>query len=144
METEAADAAEQEADTKSESDPNPNPNTNDTAEGTRADGTNGTNGSSSGGENALSQARTAAERYFDPDTIDILRFELKHHKPLGCTAEQSLVEEEDGSKHVFVSRVKAGGNAHGAGMREGDVVIGATGSFDDVVIVAGLGLEDGV
>ena len=110
-----------------------------TATAAETDGAQGINGDT--GSDPLAQARSAAERFFGPN-IDILQYTLQTHKPLGCTAEQSLVEEDDGSKHVFVSKVKKDGNAAKAGIVEGDVIIGVTGSFDDVMIVTGLGLED--
>ena len=37
---------------------------------------------------------------------DILDFVLEEHKPLGCSADESLADEPDGSKHVFVSKVR--------------------------------------
>ena len=33
-------------------------------------------------------------------------FELKNHKPLGCSVEESLASEQDGVKYVFVSEVR--------------------------------------
>jgi len=74
---------------------------------------------------------------------DILRFEMEEFKPLGCTAEESLFVREDGSKHVFVSKVVKGSNAKKAGFEVGDVIVGVSGSFEahDVVSVVGESLE---
>jgi len=90
---------------------------------------------------ALDQAKSASANLFGDEGVDVLEFELKQHKPLGCTAEESLVEGKDGATHVFVSQVKAEGNASKAGIKEGDVILAVTGSFEDVMVVAGLGLE---
>lgn len=80
----------------------------------------------------------AAASFEDAEELEFL---LLEHKPLGCTAEESLSVEEDGMKHVFISKVIEGGNAEKAGILVGDVVIGVTGTFDDIVNVAGLGIE---
>ena len=53
---------------------------------------------------AFEQAKASCEQLFGP-SVDVYEFELKEHKPLGCTVEESLVEEDDSSKHVFVSKV---------------------------------------
>jgi hypothetical protein len=68
-------------------------------------------------------------------------FEVKDHKPLGCSVEESLANESDGARYVFVAEVKKGGNAHKAGIRAGDVIVQLSGTFDEVVDVAGLGIE---
>lgn len=68
-------------------------------------------------------------------------FELKNHKPLGCSVEESLASEPDGVNYVFVSEVKAGGNAQKAGLKAGDVIVRLSGTFDEVVNVAGLGID---
>jgi len=70
-----------------------------------------------------------------------LTFTLDEHKPLGCTAEESLATGEDGAKHVFVSKVTDGGNADKAGVLVGDVIVGVSGSFEDIVEVVGSGLD---
>jgi len=70
-----------------------------------------------------------------------LTFTLDEHKPLGCTAEESLAMGEDGAKHVFVSKVTEGGNADRAGVLVGDVIVGVSGSFEDIVEVVGSGLD---
>jgi len=70
-----------------------------------------------------------------------LTFALNEHKPMGCTAEESLVKAEDGSKHVFISKVIQGGNADMAGVEVGDVIVGVSGSFEDVFEVIGTGLD---
>jgi len=60
---------------------------------------------------------------------------------LGCTAEESLAKGEDGAKHVFVSKVTEGGNADTAGLLVGDVIVGVSGSFEEIVEVVGVGLD---
>ena len=90
---------------------------------------------------AMDQAGLASSNLFGDEGVDVLEFELKSHKPLGCTAEESLIEGKDGAKHVFVSKVNAEGNAAKAGIKEGDVILAVTGSFEDVMVVAGQPLE---
>ena len=68
-------------------------------------------------------------------------FTLKNHKPLGCAVEESLADEPDGARHVFVAEVTEGGHAHRAGLRAGDVIVQLSGTFEEVCDVAGLGLE---
>jgi len=68
-------------------------------------------------------------------------FELKDHKPLGCSVEESLANEEDGAKYVFVAEMNNGGNAIKAGLRKGDVIVQISGTFDELVNVAGLGID---
>uniref|UniRef100_A0A7S1ZNQ0 PDZ domain-containing protein n=1 Tax=Trieres chinensis TaxID=1514140 RepID=A0A7S1ZNQ0_TRICV len=82
----------------------------------------------------------SAEDYFG-GMAEFMDFVLEEHKPLGCTAEESLADEVDGAKHVFVSKVVNGGNAEKAGVMVGDVIVGVSGTFDDTVDVAGLGLD---
>jgi len=83
-----------------------------------------------------------AQKYFlDLQPEQFLTFTLEEHKPLGCTAEESLVQAEDGAQHVFVSKVVSGGNADSAGLEVGDVITGITGSFDEIVEVIGAGLN---
>jgi len=71
-----------------------------------------------------------------------LTFTMEEHKPLGCTAEESLVPATDGATHVFISKVTEGGNADMVGIEVGDVIVGVSGSFDDVVVVVGSGLNE--
>mmetsp|Transcript_4388 Transcript_4388/g.7682 ORF Transcript_4388/g.7682 Transcript_4388/m.7682 type:complete len:304 (+) Transcript_4388:156-1067(+) len=69
-------------------------------------------------------------------------FKLKEHKPLGCSVEESLADEPDGAKYVFVAEVHKGGNAEKAGLRIGDVIVQLSGTVDEEVVdVAGLGIE---
>jgi len=75
---------------------------------------------------------------------DILDFVLEEHKPLGCSADESLADEPDGSKHVFVSKIVEGGNAEKAGIRLGDVFVGVSGTFggeNEVTLIVGQGLD---
>ena len=66
---------------------------------------------------------------------------LREHKPLGCSVEESLANEPDNAKYVFVADVVKGGYAARAGLREGDVIVQLSGTFDEVVDVAGLGID---
>jgi len=69
-------------------------------------------------------------------------FTLNEHKPLGCSVEESLaVETDENAKYVFVSEVKKGGNAAKAGLKEGDVIVQLSGTFDELIDVAGLGID---
>jgi len=79
--------------------------------------------------------KESAKLYFPRAEYFILT--LESHKPLGCTAEESLAIENDGAKHVFVSKVSEKGNAGMSGLQEGDVVVGLSGAFNDVVPVIG-------
>jgi len=70
------------------------------------------------------------------------QFTLNEHKPLGCSVEESLaVETDENAKYVFVSEVKKGGNAAKAGLKEGDVIVQLSGTFDELVDVTGLGID---
>ena len=82
--------------------------------------------------------------------IEIIEFELLEyeHKPLGCTAEESLdeslIEEWNLTSNppVFVSSLVEGGNAKKAGLIVGDVVLAVSGIFEDSIEdVHGLGLD---
>lgn len=68
-------------------------------------------------------------------------FILTEHKPLGCSVEESLADEPDNAKHVFVAEVTDGGNAAKSGIKVGDVIVQLSGTFDEVVNVAGLGID---
>jgi len=70
------------------------------------------------------------------------QFTLNEHKPLGCSVEESLaVETDENAKYVFVSEVKKGGNAAKTGLKEGDVIVQLSGTFDELIDVAGLGID---
>ncbi|KAG7346664.1 PDZ domain containing protein [Nitzschia inconspicua] len=69
---------------------------------------------------------------------EILTITMKDHRPLGCTIEESLNEEDD---YVFISKITEGGNADKAGLRVGDVVVGVTGLFGELTIVMDSGVE---
>jgi len=62
---------------------------------------------------------------------NIATIKLKEHKPLGLTIEESLDTNNDPSV-VFVSKLVQGGNAEKGGILLGDVLVGATGLFEDV------------
>mmetsp|Transcript_9686 Transcript_9686/g.22025 ORF Transcript_9686/g.22025 Transcript_9686/m.22025 type:complete len:266 (+) Transcript_9686:137-934(+) len=70
-----------------------------------------------------------------------MQIDLTEHKPLGCSVEESLAEEPNGEKYVFVVDVVEGGNAQKAGIKVGDVIVQITGTFDECVDVSGLGIE---
>jgi S1-C subfamily serine protease len=71
---------------------------------------------------------------------EIVTMELAEHRPLGCTVEESMDTENDPSI-VFVSKVVAGGNAEKAGIKVGDVLIGITGLFGEIMPVFQSGVE---
>lgn len=74
-----------------------------------------------------------------PDA-QILEIVLTEHKPLGCTVEESLGDTT--LKPVFVSKVVEGGFADLAGIKAGDVIVGATGIFGGLTNVLGKGIEE--
>eukprot|EP00535_Pseudo-nitzschia_heimii_P002226 CAMPEP_0197186764 /NCGR_PEP_ID=MMETSP1423-20130617/14562_1 /TAXON_ID=476441 /ORGANISM="Pseudo-nitzschia heimii, Strain UNC1101" /LENGTH=330 /DNA_ID=CAMNT_0042638165 /DNA_START=122 /DNA_END=1114 /DNA_ORIENTATION=+ len=51
---------------------------------------------------------------------------LPQHVPLGCTVEESLHEDDD---CIFISKLTKEGNAEGAGLEVGDVIVAVTGVF---------------
>jgi len=69
---------------------------------------------------------------------EILTFTLVDHRPLGCTVEESLNEQDD---YVFVSKVTPEGNAEKAGLLVGDVIVGLTGLFGGLTIVMDAGVD---
>ena len=78
---------------------------------------------------------------FELEGIEILKFELSEHKPLGCTAEESLSDSkeftpddmEDPLSPVFISGIVDDGNAMRAGLEMGDVILAISGIFQDSV-----------
>jgi len=83
---------------------------------------------------------------YHPDTSDrdLLTFTLHQFKPLGCTAEESLVTEvrKGGDfKYVFISNIVEGGNADKVGLEVSDVIVAVSGSFDDIIDTVGEGLD---
>ena len=98
---------------------------------------------------------------------ELVTLVIKDHRPLGCTVEESLAtptkSDDESSKTknivkindddddevvslddapaVFVSKVVEGGHAEQAGMEVGDVVIGVTGLFGNVMAVSGFDIE---
>lgn len=87
-------------------------------------------------------------------------YTLTNHKPLGCTAEESLYQggddtiddndnaqidfsNEDGSntKFVFISKLVPGGYAASVGLEVGDLIVGLSGTFDELEDVFGEGLD---
>ena len=71
---------------------------------------------------------------------NIAAIELKEHKPLGCTVEESLDTNNDPSV-VFVSKLVMGGNAEKAGVKVGDVLVGVTGLFGEMTPIWQSGVE---
>ena len=83
-----------------------------------------------------------SEHYSVDDKMDnVLSFDLEKFKPLGCTAEESLFELENGSKSVFIGKLVEDGNAQKAGLEVGDAIVAVSGNFNEVVDVFGLPLE---
>eukprot|EP00978_Attheya_sp_CCMP212_P005435 scaffold12193_cov51-Attheya_sp.AAC.1 len=76
----------------------------------------------------------------DDDSWIFLR---KWHGRIIVKTEESVAIDQQfpNAKFVFVSKIVDGGNAEKAGLQPGDVIVGISGTFDDVVPVAGLGLE---
>lgn len=81
---------------------------------------------------------------FDDDMAFLVPYELQEHKPLGCTVEETVVED---CNYVFVSKLVPGGLAAQAGLQVGDVLIatnailGGGESKDDLTIVVKSGVE---
>lgn len=72
------------------------------------------------------QTSEATKLFPDDENVQILEFTLPEHKPLGCTAEESL----DATRHtdllqppVFIVSIKDEGNAQIAGLQVGDVIL---------------------
>jgi hypothetical protein len=63
--------------------------------------------------------------------------ELKEHKPMGCTVEETMDSAND---YVFVTKLVPGGFADQAGIQVGDVLVAMNGMFGELTIV----LESGV
>ena len=61
---------------------------------------------------------------------EILTITMDDHVPLGCTVEESLHEDDD---FIFISKLTKGGNAEEAGLKVGDVIVGVTGLFGDII-----------
>lgn len=59
----------------------------------------------------------------------IVTITLDDHIPLGCTVEESLHEDDD---FILITKLTKGGNAAGAGLKVGDVIVGVTGLFGDL------------
>lgn len=81
---------------------------------------------------------------------EYLEFSLLPHRPLGCTVEESLASFQDdygsvGSKKVnvicFISKIAPGGNAEKAGLAVGDVILGVSDIFGNLMDVSGEGIE---
>lgn len=97
---------------------------------------------------------------------ELVTLVIQDHRPLGCTVEESLAttssDESNKTKNivkindddddddlislddapaVFVSKVVEGGYAEQAGIKVGDVIIGVTGLFGNVMAVSGFDIE---
>jgi C-terminal processing protease CtpA/Prc len=71
-------------------------------------------------------------------TAEFLTFELADHRPLGCTVEETLFEDEN---YVFISKVVPGGFAEQAGIQTGDVLFAITGLFRRATPVLEVGVD---
>jgi hypothetical protein len=85
----------------------------------------------------------------------LLNFTLAEHRPLGCTIEESLAASIDGNEpqgesinsqnqglpYVFVSKVQPESLAQIAGLQVGDVVVGTTGLFGQILDVTLAGID---
>ena len=91
-------------------------------------------------------------------SAELVTLDIRKHRPLGCTVEESLAKVEEGENEnddldnndnsisnrfppVFVSKVTEDGYAEQAGIKVGDVVVAVTGLFGDLEVVAGLGVD---
>jgi hypothetical protein len=72
-------------------------------------------------------------------TAEFKDLEIKRHRPLGCTVEESLADHPV-TNIVFVSKVVEGGSSEKAGLQAGDVLIGLTGMFGEMELVTGMGV----
>ncbi|KAL3933293.1 MAG: hypothetical protein SGBAC_010461 [Bacillariaceae sp.] len=68
----------------------------------------------------------AMKAEFDDDMVFLVSYELQEHKPLGCTVEETVVED---CNYVFVSKLVPGGLAAQAGLQVGDVLIATNAMF---------------
>lgn len=78
--------------------------------------------------NSTTELTTRVETVFP--RAEILTITMDDHVPLGCTVEESLHEDDDS---IFISKLTKGGNAEHAGLKLGDVIVGVTGLFGDIV-----------
>jgi len=75
------------------------------------------------------------------DTAILVQYDLSEHKPLGCTVEETVVQE---CNYVFVSKLVPGGFASQAGLQVGDVLVATSGMFGgdgDLSIVVNSGVD---
>lgn len=76
--------------------------------------------------------------FFQEDhDVTIHTFRLEQHRPLGCTIEESLSDNQS----VFLSTVKEGGYAQLAGLCVGDVLVAMTGTFGAMEDVHRIGMD---
>jgi len=61
---------------------------------------------------------------------EVVTVEMAEHVPLGCTVEESLNEEDD---YIFISKLTSNGHAEVAGLEVGDVIVGVTGMFGELI-----------
>ena len=81
----------------------------------------------SGTTNSTTDLFSRVETVFP--TAEIVTITLDDHIPLGCTVEESLHEDDD---FILITKLTKGGNAAGAGLKVGDVLVGVTGLFGDL------------
>lgn len=63
-------------------------------------------------------------------STETLTIEMAEHVPLGCTVDESLHEDDD---FIFISKLTINGHAEEAGLQVGDVIVGVTGLFGELV-----------
>ena len=82
----------------------------------------------SGMTNSTTEIFSRVEAVFPK--AEIVTMTLDDHIPLGCTVEESLHEDDD---FILITKLTKGGNAAGAGLKVGDVVVGVTGLFGELI-----------
>jgi len=79
-------------------------------------------------DNTNSNDAAAKKLFPNDDHVQILEFTLPEHKPLGCTAEESLDATAEHFQDlpkppVFICKLVESGNAQTAGLQVGDVIL---------------------
>lgn len=87
-------------------------------------------------DNVETEPNILKSLYPGTHTLDI---NFKEHKPMGCTVDESLLD--DGRQPILVTKVTSGGNAEKAGLQVGDVVVAMTGIFGEVENILGADLD---
>ena len=71
-------------------------------------------------------------------STETLTIEMTEHVPLGCTVDESLHEEDD---FIFISKLTTNGHAEEAGLQVGDVIVGVTGLFGELISTIDVDIE---